>query len=68
MLGMGITLSVDDFKRALTMPRAVAVGLAALRQGEFPVIPCRGFSPIANRGQGAQILERQLFRVPRFFA
>jgi BASS family bile acid:Na+ symporter len=29
MLGMGITLSLDDFKKVLTMPRAVATGLAA---------------------------------------
>lgn len=29
MLGMGITLSLDDFRRVLTMPRAVATGLAA---------------------------------------
>lgn len=29
MLGMGITLSIDDFKKVLTMPRSVATGLAA---------------------------------------
>ena len=29
MLGMGITLSVDDFKGVLKMPRAVAMGFAA---------------------------------------
>ena len=29
MLGMGITLSVDDFRRAMSMPRSLAVGLAA---------------------------------------
>lgn len=29
MLGMGITLSVDDFKKALTMPRSLATGLCA---------------------------------------
>lgn len=29
MLGMGITLSVDDFKRVLKMPRAVGIGFAA---------------------------------------
>ncbi len=29
MLGMGITLSIDDFKTALTMPRSLAMGLAA---------------------------------------
>ena len=29
MLGMGITLSVADFKRVLTMPRAVATGFVA---------------------------------------
>lgn len=29
MLGMGITLSLDDFKTALTMPRSIGMGLAA---------------------------------------
>ena len=29
MLGMGITLSLDDFKRVLVMPKTVATGLAA---------------------------------------
>lgn len=29
MLGMGITLSLDDFKKVLVMPRSVATGLAA---------------------------------------
>jgi BASS family bile acid:Na+ symporter len=29
MLGMGITLSLDDFKRVLQMPRSVGMGLAA---------------------------------------
>lgn len=29
MLGMGITLSLDDFKRAFTMPKSIGMGLAA---------------------------------------
>ncbi len=29
MLGMGITLSLDNFKNALTMPRSIGMGLAA---------------------------------------
>ena len=29
MLGMGITLSLEDFKKALTMPRSIGMGLAA---------------------------------------
>jgi len=29
MLGMGITLSLDDFKKVLTMPKSVATGMAA---------------------------------------
>lgn len=29
MLGMGITLSLDDFRKALTMPRSIATGLSA---------------------------------------
>lgn len=29
MLGMGITLSLNDFKQALTMPRSISMGLAA---------------------------------------
>ncbi|MEN8661499.1 MAG: bile acid:sodium symporter family protein [Lentimonas sp.] len=29
MLGMGITLSIDDFKKVFTMPRCVGVGLTA---------------------------------------
>ncbi|HSH08957.1 MAG TPA: bile acid:sodium symporter family protein [Oceanipulchritudo sp.] len=36
MLGMGITLSLDDFKRVLTMPRSVATGLLA----QFILMPC----------------------------
>lgn len=39
MLGMGITLSVDDFRRALTMPRAVAIGFAA----QYTIMPLAGY-------------------------
>jgi BASS family bile acid:Na+ symporter len=40
MLGMGITLSVDDFKRVLTMPRAIATGFFA----QFLIMPFLGWS------------------------
>jgi len=36
MLGMGITLSVADFRRVLQIPRPVALGVAA----QFVVMPC----------------------------
>ena len=40
MLGMGVTLSVDDFKRVAKMPRAVAVGVAA----QFLLMPFWGWA------------------------
>jgi BASS family bile acid:Na+ symporter len=40
MLGMGITLSFDDFRQVLTMPRAVAVGFAA----QYTIMPFLGWS------------------------
>ncbi|MEX0325953.1 MAG: bile acid:sodium symporter family protein [Puniceicoccaceae bacterium] len=40
MLGMGITLSLDDFKRVLTMPKSVATGLAA----QFILMPLCAWS------------------------
>jgi len=40
MLGMGLTLTVDDFKRVLVMPRPVALGFAA----QFAVMPFLGWS------------------------
>jgi len=40
MLGMGMTLSVDDFKRVLAMPRAIATGFAA----QFIIMPFLGWS------------------------
>jgi BASS family bile acid:Na+ symporter len=39
MLGMGITLSVDDFKKALSMPRAIAMGMAA----QYTIMPLLGW-------------------------
>jgi BASS family bile acid:Na+ symporter len=39
MLGMGITLSIDEFRRAFTMPRAVAVGFAA----QYTIMPLAGY-------------------------
>lgn len=40
MLGMGITLSIDDFKRVATMPKAVAAGVAA----QFILMPLWGWA------------------------
>lgn len=40
MLGMGITLSVDDFKAVARMPRAVATGVAA----QYLIMPLLGWS------------------------
>jgi BASS family bile acid:Na+ symporter len=40
MLGMGITLSVEDFKRALKMPKPVALGFLA----QFTIMPALGWS------------------------
>lgn len=40
MLGMGITLSIDDFKRVATMPKAVAAGVIA----QFVLMPFWGWA------------------------
>ena len=40
MLGMGITLSVDDCKRVLKMPRAVGIGFVA----QYLIMPFLGWS------------------------
>jgi hypothetical protein len=40
MLGMGITLSVDDFRAVLKTPRAVAVGFVA----QYLIMPLLGWS------------------------
>ncbi|EDY85203.1 Sodium Bile acid symporter family [Verrucomicrobiia bacterium DG1235] len=40
MLGMGITLSVKDFKRVATMPKAIAAGVAA----QFLLMPFLGWT------------------------
>ncbi len=40
MLGMGITLNVDDFKRVLKMPRAVGIGFVA----HYAIMPFLGWS------------------------
>lgn len=39
MLGMGVTLSVEDFKRVLAMPRAIATGFFA----QFLIMPFLGW-------------------------
>jgi bile acid:Na+ symporter, BASS family len=40
MLGMGITLSVDDFKSVFKMPRAIAIGFTA----HYAIMPFLGWS------------------------
>lgn len=40
MLGMGLTLSFEDVKRALLMPRAVVIGIIA----QFAIMPFLGWS------------------------
>ncbi len=40
MLGMGLTLTVDDFRRALKLPRAVGIGVAA----HYVIMPFLGWS------------------------
>ena len=48
MLGMGMTLGVDDFKRSLSMPRVVAVGFVA----QYAIMPLLGYSlamPVPRR-------------------
>lgn len=40
MLGMGITLSVDDFRQVLKMPHAVAVGFVA----QYTIMPFLGWA------------------------
>ncbi len=40
MLGMGITLTVDDFKRVLKMPRAIGIGFGA----HYLIMPFLGWS------------------------
>ena len=40
MLGMGLTLSRDDFKRVVVVPKAVAIGVGA----QFLIMPVLGFT------------------------
>jgi len=40
MLGMGITLSIDDFRRAATMPRAIGAGVLA----QYLIMPMLGWT------------------------
>jgi len=51
MLGMGITLSFNDFRKVLKIPKAVGIGVAA----QFTIMPLLGWS-LANAFQ----LERDL--------
>ncbi|MBL4576280.1 MAG: bile acid:sodium symporter family protein [Opitutaceae bacterium] len=40
MLGMGLTLTIDDFRKVLKMPKAVAIGFSA----QFCIMPFLGWS------------------------
>ena len=40
MLGMGLTLSLDDFRRVVRLPKAVAAGVAL----QFTIMPLAGFA------------------------
>jgi BASS family bile acid:Na+ symporter len=40
MLGMGLTLTLDDFRRVLTMPKGIAAGVAL----QFTIMPLAGIS------------------------
>jgi bile acid:Na+ symporter, BASS family len=40
MLGMGLTLSIDDFRGVLRMPRAIAIGFAA----QYTIMPFLGYA------------------------
>ncbi|MCB2049535.1 MAG: bile acid:sodium symporter family protein [Novosphingobium sp.] len=46
MLGMGLTLSVEDFRRVLAMPRAVAAGVVL----QFTIMPLAGVTLAAVFG------------------
>ncbi|MFN2100132.1 bile acid:sodium symporter family protein [Altererythrobacter sp. MF3-039] len=46
MLGMGLTLSLDDFKRVLALPKAIAAGVAF----QFTVMPLAGFAIAMGSG------------------
>lgn len=48
MLGMGVTLSVEDFRRVLKMPRAIAAGFAA----QYAIMPLLGWG--VARGVGLE--------------
>lgn len=46
MLGMGLTLSLADFRRVLTMPKAVLAGVAL----QFTIMPLAGFAIAMGSG------------------
>ena len=46
MLGMGLTLSLNDFRRVLELPKAVAAGVAL----QFTVMPLAGFAIAMGSG------------------
>jgi predicted Na+-dependent transporter len=59
MIGMGITLSVDDFRRVARMPKQVMIGVAA----QFIIMPFLGWSCLLSRRHGVQCGE--LYRARR---
>ena len=46
MLGMGLTLSLDDFRRVLALPKAVAAGVIL----QFTIMPLAGFAIAMGSG------------------
>ena len=46
MLGMGVTLSVEDFRRVFRMPRAVAAGFVA----QYLIMPLLGGVALLHAG------------------
>jgi len=46
MLGMGLTLSLDDFRRVLRLPKAVAAGVVL----QFTIMPLAGFAIAMGSG------------------
>ena len=46
MLGMGLTLSLDDFRRVLRLPKAVAAGVIL----QFTIMPMTGYAVAMGSG------------------
>ena len=46
MLGMGVTLSLDDFRAVMKMPKAVGIGFV----GQYTIMPFLGWAVLLNKG------------------